>query len=92
MPVTTFSLTQDVNLTWLYPVDGMARVFITMITTDSPVYNKNPRKPSNFSFYGGFWSLRYVYTLETKNALMRQINAFYRGVYRRHPKLHVSDA
>ena len=55
MPVTTFSLTQDGNLVWLYPVDGMARVFITMIMTDSPVYNKNPPvNPQIFRFTGVF--------------------------------------
>ena len=56
------------------------------------VQNRNPRKTLKFSFYGGFRSLRYVHTLENENALMRQINAFYRGVYLTSSKTKASDA
>ena len=55
LPGTTFNMTPDGNLTGLYSVDGMAR-HDTCVHHDEndglEVQNRNPVKPSNFSFTG----------------------------------------
>ena len=61
LPVTTFSMNQDVNLTRLYPTDGVTHVFITMTSCSTM-----PERAKNDMCSHCYRNLKYSRTYPTQ--------------------------